>query len=111
MCRFGMVNNNKCDRCEGIETTKHLLWECLDSKKIWDLFNVWIVNQSLTPLQISKYKDIFWVDDNARVCKVKIKIMHEMVQIIRLTMWNIKMIKYISIDIAEIESYGRKIQN
>ena len=58
-----------------------------------------------------EYKDIFWVDDNAHVCKVKIKIIQEMIQIICLTMWNIKMIKDISIDIAEIESYGRMIQN
>ena len=46
MCRFGMINNNTCERCHEIETTKHLLWGCVESRNIWDLFNSWISNNN-----------------------------------------------------------------
>ena len=35
--RFVMIDNNRCERCEEVETTKHLQWDCAESRKIWKL--------------------------------------------------------------------------
>ena len=46
MCRFGMINNNQCERCQQTESTKHLLWGCVEARNIWELFNIWIGNNN-----------------------------------------------------------------
>jgi hypothetical protein len=39
MERFGMITENKCDRCGDIETKEHLILECAEVSKIWNWFN------------------------------------------------------------------------
>ena len=63
ICRFGMFKHNKCERCKREETTKHLLWECPESRKIWELFDIWKRNQASGSRNLVEYKDIFRVDD------------------------------------------------
>ena len=60
---------------------------------------------------VNEYQDIYKIDDNAHVCKVKMKIIQEMIQIIRPIGWNIVQINLISNDINKIELYNRKIIN
>ena len=105
-----MVDNNRCERCEGVESTKHLLWECAESRKIWALFNEWKVGHFPTSQCVIEYRDIYWVDDNAHVCKVKFKVIQELIQIIRPMGWSIDRIKGISIEILRIEAYNRAIK-
>ena len=88
MCRFGMVEDNRCERCELAETIKHIQWDCAESRKIWELFTEWIGNHALVSRSMNEYKDIFWVGDNAHVCKVKVKIIQEMIQIQRPSRWH-----------------------
>ena len=107
MCRFGMINNNTCERCQQIESTKHLLWECVESRNIWELFNTWISDNNPTSQLINEYHDIFSTDDCSQVCKVKIKIIQEMIQIERPVGWNIERINLISKDIKRIELYNK----
>jgi len=38
MFKFKMVQSQECDRCGQIETIKHVLWECVRAKKVWDFF-------------------------------------------------------------------------
>ena len=71
MCRFGMINNNTCERCQQVESTRHLLWECVESRNIWDLFNTWMANNNSASKAVNKYQDIYNIDDCAHVCKVK----------------------------------------
>jgi hypothetical protein len=108
MCRFGMINNNLCERCQQIESTKHLLWECVESRNIWELFNTWIVSNSPVSNVVNEYQDIYDIDNCAHVCKVKIKIIQEMIQIERPSGWNLEQIKRISNDITNIELYNSR---
>ena len=110
MCRFGMINNNICERCQQIETTRHLLWECVESRNIWELFNIWIANNNPISTVMNEYQDIFRIDDCAHVCKVKMKIIQEMIQIERPQGWNIEKINLISKDIKQIELYNKKMK-
>ena len=107
MCRFGMINNNTCERCHEIETTKHLLWGCVESRNIWELFNSWISNNNSDSHTINEYQDIYRIDENAHVCKVKMKIIQEMIQIERPSGWNVERIISISKDIKSIELYNK----
>ena len=107
MCRFGMINNNTCERCQEIESTKHLLWECAESKNIWELFNIWITNNNPSSNLINEYRNIYGIDDSAHVCKVKMKIIQEMIQIERPRGWNIDRINLISKNIKNIELYNK----
>ena len=74
MCRFGMINNNTCERCLQIESTRHLLWDCVESRNIWHLFDIWVANNCQVPNAMNEYQDIYKVDDCAHVCKVKMRI-------------------------------------
>jgi hypothetical protein len=56
---------------------------------------------------INDYKDIYNMDNCAHVCKVKMKIIQEMIQIERPSGWNIERIKSISNDINRIEVYNK----
>ena len=107
MCRFGMINNNTCERCQQIESTKHLLWTCVESRNIWELFNTWMADNNFVSTIINDYKDIYNMDNCAHVCKVKMKIIQEMIQIERPSGWNIERIKSISSDINRIEIYNK----
>jgi type IV secretory pathway VirB4 component len=39
MFKCKMVNKNKCMKCAEEESYKHLLWECKEVQKIWELCN------------------------------------------------------------------------
>ena len=107
MCRFGMINNNICERCQQIESNRHLLWECVESRNIWDLFNTWIANNNSASKAVNEYQDIYNIDDCAHVCKVKMKIIQEMVQIEHSSGWNLEQINLISKNITKIELYNK----
>ena len=106
MCRFGMIDNNTCERCHQIESTKHLLWDCVEARNIWALFNIWARTNDVLSQEIIEYHNIFGMDDSAHVCKVKMRIIQEMMQIERPVGWNLMQIESISIDIKKIELYN-----
>ena len=107
MCRFGMINNNTCERCQQVESTRHLLWDCVESRNIWNLFNIWTTNNYQTINAVNEYQDIYNIDDCAHVCKVKMKIIQGMIQIERPRGWSLDHINLISNDIRKIELYNK----
>ena len=40
MFKFKMVENDKCDHCDQVETIKHLVWDCARSARAWALVNL-----------------------------------------------------------------------
>ena len=58
---------------------------------------------------VNEYQDIYNIDVCAHVCKVKMKIVQEMIQIERPRGWNLEQINLISMDIKKIELYNSKI--
>ena len=110
MHRFGIINDNTCERCQQVESTKHLLWGCVESRNIWASFNTWIINKNPMAQLINEYQDIYNIDDCAHVCKVKMKIIQEMIQIERPRGWNLEKINLISKEFKKIELYN-KIKN
>jgi hypothetical protein len=98
------VNNNKCIRCAEVETYKHLLWECREVKKIWELFNSSLINHEEE--RVLEYDSVFKIGNIARVNKLKIRIIQGMIQIERPKNWTMKNIQDLDNDIKRIEKYN-----
>ena len=81
-----------------------------NQKKNWSLFNEWKVSYSPTSPSVNEYRDIYWVDDNAHVCKVKLKVMQELIQIVRPVGWNVGRVEGMSLELLKIEAYNKVIK-
>ena len=76
---------------------------------MWELFNTWITNNNHIGHLINEYQDIYSIDDCAHVCKVKMKIIQEMIQIERPRGWNLERVNLISKEIKKIELYNKML--
>jgi hypothetical protein len=45
--KYRITEDDKCERCGNTETLKHLMWECRDSRNIWELFNSQVREQNI----------------------------------------------------------------
>jgi hypothetical protein len=104
MFKYKMVNNNKCIRCAEVETYQHLLWECREVRKIWELFNASLTNHEEE--RVLEYGNVFKIGITARVNKLKIRIIQGMIQIERPKYWTMKNISDLDNDIGRIEKYN-----
>jgi hypothetical protein len=88
MKRFNMIPDDKCDRCLSVETSKHLLFECVHSSKIWSFYNS--IMRFLKNEQdcVINYEDIFKIGPNMANNVVKVKTIQTMIQIERPKNWN-----------------------
>ncbi len=37
LVHFGLVNTNKCPRCDEIDSPKHMLTDCMHARRVWDI--------------------------------------------------------------------------
>ena len=109
MKKYKMVESNECERCNSEETTKHLLWECVHANNIWSIFNVIMSKIGRNTDSVGNYDNIYDIPASPAIAIVKLKIIQEMVQVVRPKMWNMsKMINLIR-ELKNIESYNAKI--
>jgi hypothetical protein len=101
-----MVTNNKCERCEEIETYKHLLWECRESKRIWQHFNEFAVKENQLKERVIEYDNVFTIGNISNINKLKVKVIQEMIRIERPINWTISNIIRIATEIKSIEEYN-----
>jgi hypothetical protein len=106
MFKFKMVTSSQCPRCTETETTKHLLWECRESQKIWKLYNEMLQRTQLLNMNISKYEDVYRTESEAVLSIVKTKIINEFIQIVRPVNWTIDKIENLVANIRNIEIYN-----
>jgi hypothetical protein len=108
MFKYKMVNNNKCKRCEEVETYKHLIWECREAKKIWMAFNEFVAHLNLQEEKIMEYDNIFMIGKRGVLSKIKIRVIQEMIQIERPVNWTIENIQRIANELMCVEIYNAK---
>jgi len=111
MFKFKMSENPNCPRCNEIESTKHLLWECNESRNIWNLYNSVLTNSNLQNMTINKYEDIFITENLSILSTIKMKIVQEFIQIERPKGWSITRIENLIMSIRDTELYNAKIYN
>jgi hypothetical protein len=113
MKRYKMTPSDKCPRCNQIKTTKHLLWECEHSEKIWNLHNKYLNSLGITNSNVTEYKQIYNVAINSGLTLIKIRIIQELIQIKRPKDWDTNNIKLIVDELVGIErhNYNNKYQS
>jgi hypothetical protein len=106
MFRFKMIDNEICDRCGQTETFRHLLWECKESKKIWQSYNAFLEQLKLKIFQIKDFKSLFEIKSIPVLDTIKVSIIKELIQIERPTNWTIENVNKIVRELKGIEYYN-----
>jgi hypothetical protein len=103
MFKFKMSANPNCPRCGLVETTRHLLWECQESRNIWNLLNAILDKNGLRSNRILKYEDIYRTETNSIASILKMKIIQETIQIDRPKYWTVEKMKNKLLKVREME--------
>jgi hypothetical protein len=109
MKKFNMTDSERCTRCENIENSKHLLWECFHVQNIWRLYNSMLTQINKEDETVRKYEDIFEVGRTKCLVIVKIKVIQALIQIERPKNWTLTNLKKIVKELIDIELYNAKI--
>ena len=57
MQRFRMSRTDECERCAEVEIYKHLFWSCVESRRVWRVFNEYMTDIGQQHRVVS-YEDI-----------------------------------------------------
>ena len=106
MFKYKMVINNRCRRCQEVETFKHLIWECIETKKIWTIFNELLTHLDLREEKIQDYDNIFMIGEIEVISKIKIRLIQEMIQIERPVNWSREKLLKLANEIKNKEMYN-----
>jgi exonuclease III len=107
MFKYNMTNSPNCPRCARPESTKHLLWDCPESQKIWNSYNDLLKLMHLDKAKLTCYDDVYRMEENGVLTTIKIRLVQEFIQIIRPTNWNIHRTKTIVRQLRMMEhKYG-----
>jgi hypothetical protein len=109
MKRRKMVEDDRCIRCGQIETSKHLLIDCIHARKIWSFFNILMTKSNSTQDIVGEYSDIFKTGQSASITTIKIKLIQVLIQIERPRNWRFNNFKEIIDEIIRIEKYNAVI--
>jgi hypothetical protein len=106
MLKYKMITDENCLRCGMSETSRHLLYDCSQSRNIWELFNTILSKNKQEFDQIKVYDDIFKACKHPATNAVKIKIIQSLIQIIRPRNWTENNIIDIIKELMNIEKYN-----
>jgi hypothetical protein len=109
MFKYKMVNNYKCKRCGEVETCIHLIWECGEVKKIWQIFNRFVISENQQEERVLEYENEYKIGSMANINKIKVRVIQEMIQIERPINWTIENKMKIANDIRCLELYNANI--
>jgi hypothetical protein len=83
-----MTATPNCPRCNQVETSKHLLWECVETKKLWKAYNDVLKEINLDQMNLILYEDLFKTETIPVLMTIKLRLIQELIQITRPTNWN-----------------------
>ena len=109
MLKYKMVTSDRCLRCNQKETYQHMLWSCVEAKKVWKSYNDYLEKINCTHEKIENYEDIYKAHNISALSIIKLKIIQEMIQIIRPTGWTTEKTEKIAMEMKNLELYNSKI--
>ena len=92
-----------------VESYKHLLWGCIESRKIWQLYNQFMIQFGYHSTGVFDYSEIFVIESTGLISKLKIRVIQEMIQIVRPSGWTIENIKNILDGLDQMEKYNARV--
>ena len=109
MKRYKMTMNDKCPRCDKVEDTRHMLWDCTQARNIWNKYNNLVRKVNIAEEATLNYEQIFTPGKNPAMCMIKIKIIQELIQIERPKNWTDENINKICDDLLKTERYNAMV--
>jgi hypothetical protein len=109
MKKYKMTATDKCPRCDNIEDTRHLLWDCAHVKNIWKIYNSLVQKLNQPSEVMTTYENVYMPGKTPALCMIKIRIIQELIQIERPRNWSEENIQKICIDLLKIEKYNASI--
>jgi hypothetical protein len=109
MKKYKMTATDKCPRCDNIEDTRHLLWDCAHVKNIWKIYNRLVQKLNQPSEVMTTYENVYMPGKTPALCMIKIRIIQELIQIERPRNWSEENIQKICIDLLKIEKYNASI--
>ena len=106
MLRFGMSRDDMCSRCGIKETYRHLFWECIEARRVWESFNDYLRTIGQPLCEVKCYEEVFRVDAVSTVSVIKVRVIQAMIQVERPTGWNQDCVRKLAIEIKSIEIYN-----
>ena len=101
-----MSRDDMCSRCGIKETYRHLFWECIEARRVWESFNDYIRTIGQPLCEVKCYEEVFRVDAVSTVSVIKVRVIQAMIQVERPTGWNQDSVRKLAIEIKSIEIYN-----
>jgi hypothetical protein len=103
MFAYKMSTTPNCPRCGQLETSKHLLWDCVESKSLWKSYNNILNKIHLGKMFLNHYEDLYRIEEIPVLMTIKLKLVQELVQIIRPTNWCISRTINLIVQLRNVE--------
>jgi hypothetical protein len=103
MFAYKMSTTPNCPRCGQLETSKHLLWDCVESKSLWKSYNNILNKIHLGKMFLNHYEDLYRIEEIPVLMTIKLKLVQELIQIIRPTNWCISRTINIIVQLRNVE--------
>ncbi len=98
-----MTETDSCPRCGLIETTKHLLLECVHAKNIRSLYNTLMTQIGKSCELVNNFEEVVKSCNSPEISIVKVKIIQQLIQIGRPMNWDQDKLHTIIREVINIE--------
>jgi hypothetical protein len=106
MKKYKMTETDSCPRCGLIETTKHLLLECVHAKNIWSLYNTLMTQIGKSCELVNNFEEVVKSCNSPEISIVKVKIIQQLIQIERPMNWDQEKLHTIIRELINIEQFN-----
>ena len=74
MFRFQMSLDNECMRCGCVEIYRHLMWDCVESRRVWNCINDYLLLVNYGNEQVNNFEDVLniYSDRTISICSGKV---------------------------------------
>ena len=86
----------------------HLFWGCRESRGVWRSFNEYM-NVIGHEHRVTRYEDVFTIDDNRIISMIKVRVIQAMIQVVRPTAWGVGRVRGLAMELKCIEIYNATI--
>jgi hypothetical protein len=105
-----MSRDNECERCGLVESYKYLIWDCTESRRVWDCFNNYILSINGSMYLVRCYDDVFNIYSDRIISILKVRVIQAMIQIERPVGWTTNNIRKLALELKNIEIYNSVIK-